>query len=246
MKTQPTASHFIDGEYVEDTGGEPIDVIYPATGEVIATVYAATQAVIERASTARARAQAEWAAMSGTERGRVLRGAARDHARAQPGAVGARDLWTPASRCRRRSVADATSGADALEYFGGMAAGADRRAHPARRGLGLYTIREPLGRLRRASAPGTIPRRSPAGRRAPALACGNAMVFKPSETTPLCALKVAEILIEAGLPAGLFNVVQGMGAVGAALVDGSARRQGVADGLRADRAQGLCRGRRAA
>lgn len=53
---------------------------------------------------------------------------------------------------------------------------------------------------------------------APALACGNAMVFKPSETTPLCALKVAEILHEAGLPAGLFNVVQGAGEVGRSLV----------------------------
>jgi betaine-aldehyde dehydrogenase len=53
---------------------------------------------------------------------------------------------------------------------------------------------------------------------APALACGNSMVFKPSETTPLCALKVAEILVEAGLPAGIYNVIQGMGDVGAALV----------------------------
>jgi betaine-aldehyde dehydrogenase len=53
---------------------------------------------------------------------------------------------------------------------------------------------------------------------APALACGNSIIFKPSETTPLSALKVAEILFEAGLPAGLYNVVQGMGEVGAALV----------------------------
>ena len=53
---------------------------------------------------------------------------------------------------------------------------------------------------------------------APALACGNTMVFKPSETTPLCALKVAEILKEAGLPDGVFNVVQGYGEVGAGLV----------------------------
>ena len=53
---------------------------------------------------------------------------------------------------------------------------------------------------------------------APALACGNAMVFKPSETTPLCALKVAEILHEAGLPAGIYNVIQGLGEVGASLV----------------------------
>ena len=54
---------------------------------------------------------------------------------------------------------------------------------------------------------------------APALAAGNAMIFKPSETTPLSALKLAEIFIDAGAPAGLFNVVQGRGAVGAKLID---------------------------
>ena len=54
---------------------------------------------------------------------------------------------------------------------------------------------------------------------APALACGNTMVFKPSETTPLCALKVAEILHEAGAPAGVYNVIQGYGPVGAALIN---------------------------
>jgi acyl-CoA reductase-like NAD-dependent aldehyde dehydrogenase len=71
--TQPKASHFIGGAYVEDTSGTPIDVIYPATGEVIATVYAATPAIIEQAITSAKVAQAAWAAMTGTERGRILR-----------------------------------------------------------------------------------------------------------------------------------------------------------------------------
>lgn len=77
MNTQPIASHFINGEYVEDTAGTPIDVIYPATGEKIATVYAATPAIIELAITSAKTAQAAWAAMTGTERGRILRRASK-------------------------------------------------------------------------------------------------------------------------------------------------------------------------
>ena len=76
MQTQPTASHFINGAYVEDTAGTPIEVIYPATGEVIATVHAATPAILEKAISSAKAAQVEWAAMSGTERGRILRRAA--------------------------------------------------------------------------------------------------------------------------------------------------------------------------
>ena len=76
MRAQPKASHFIDGEYVEDTGGTVIESIYPATGEVIARLHAATPSIVERAIAAAKRAQPEWAAMSPTARGRVLKRAA--------------------------------------------------------------------------------------------------------------------------------------------------------------------------
>ena len=76
MTQQPKASHFIDGAYIEDTNGEAFDVIYPATGEVIAKLHAATPAIIDKAMDAARRAQKDWAAMTGTERGRVLRRAA--------------------------------------------------------------------------------------------------------------------------------------------------------------------------
>ena len=81
----------------------------------------------------------------------------------------------------------------------------------------VYTVREALGLCVGIGA-WNYPTQIACWKAAPALACGNAMVFKPSETTPLCALKVAEILHEAGLPAGLYNVIQGTGAVGAPLV----------------------------
>ena len=78
---------------------------------------------------------------------------------------------------------------------------------------------------------------------APALACGNAMIFKPSELTPLGALKLGEILAEAGLPPGAFNVVQGGGPVGAALAAHPADRQDLRHRLRPDRREGLRRRR---
>ena len=71
-KTQPQASHFINGRYVEDTAGTAIPVIYPATGEVIATVYSATPAVIEQALACAQAAQKEWAAWTATVRGCVV------------------------------------------------------------------------------------------------------------------------------------------------------------------------------
>ena len=215
MQTQPEASHFIDGAYVEDEGGAPIDVIYPATGEVIATVHAATPEIIDRAITSARAGQKIWAAMSGTERGRVLRRAA-DIMRARNHDLSVLETYDTGKPYQETSVADATSGADALEYFGGLA-GALTGEHIQLGEDWVYTRREPLGLCVGIGA-WNYPTQIACWKGAPALACGNAMIFKPSETTPLSALKVAEILIEAGAPPGVYNVVQGMGEVGAALV----------------------------
>ncbi|UOA31203.1 NAD/NADP-dependent betaine aldehyde dehydrogenase [Sulfitobacter sp. DSM 110093] len=212
---QPTASHFIDGAYVEDTEGTPIPVIYPATGETIATLYAATPAIVEQAITSARKAQAAWAAMTGTERGRILRRAA-DMIRERNHDLSVLETYDTGKPYQETSVADATSGADALEYFGGLA-GSLTGEHIQLGEDWVYTRREALGLCVGIGA-WNYPTQIACWKAAPALACGNAMIFKPSETTPLCALKVAEILIEAGLPAGLFNVVQGMGEVGQSLV----------------------------
>lgn len=215
MQTQPTASHFINGKYVEDTAGTPIEVIYPATGAVIATVHAATPAIIEQAVSAAKAAQAAWAAMSGTERGRILRRAS-DIMRERNHDLSILETYDTGKPYQETSVADATSGADALEYFGGMAATLTGE-HIQLGEDWVYTRREALGVCVGIGA-WNYPTQIACWKGAPALACGNSVIFKPSETTPLCALKVAEILHEAGLPAGLYNVVQGLGDVGAALV----------------------------
>ncbi|NOE33942.1 MULTISPECIES: betaine-aldehyde dehydrogenase [unclassified Ruegeria] len=216
MKFQPQASHFIDGAYVEDTDGAAIDVIYPATGEVIARLHSATPAIVEQALNSAKSAQAAWAAMSGTERGRVLRRAA-DIMRERNYDLSVLETHDTGKPIQETTVADATSGADALEYFGGLAGSLTGEHIPLGGGDFVYTIREALGVCVGIGA-WNYPTQIACWKGAPALACGNTMVFKPSETTPLSALKVAEILIEAGAPKGVYNVIQGYGDVGAALV----------------------------
>lgn len=215
MQTQPKASHFINGEYVEDTAGTPIEVIYAATGEKIAQVYSATPAIVEQALDAARAAWPAWAAMSGTERGRILRRAA-DMIRDRNHELSVLETYDTGKPYQETIAVDATSGADALEYFGGMAATLTGE-HIQLGDDWVYTRREALGVCVGIGA-WNYPTQIACWKGAPALACGNSMVFKPSETTPLCALKVAEILVEAGLPKGIYNVIQGLGDVGAALV----------------------------
>ena len=118
--TQPIASHFINGAYVEDTAGAEIPVIYPATGEQIATVHEATPAIIEQAITSAKAAQKAWAAISGTERGRVLRRAA-DMIRERNYDLSVLETHDTGKPMSETLYVDATSGADSLEYFGGLA-----------------------------------------------------------------------------------------------------------------------------
>lgn len=213
---QPSASHFIDGAYVDDRAGTQIDVIYPATGEIIATVHSATAAIIKHAIDSASSAQNVWAKMRGAERGRVLRKAA-EIMRERNRELSILETYDTGKPLQETLVADATSGADALEYFGGLAATLTGEHIPLGESW-AYTIREPLGVCVGIGA-WNYPTQIACWKSAPSLACGNSMIFKPSETTPLCALKIAEILIEAGAPPGLFNVIQGLGDVGASLVD---------------------------
>ena len=215
---QPVASHFVNGAYLEDNTGKEIPVIYPATGDEIARVYSATDKVCEAAITSAVDAQKDWAALTGRERGRVLTDAAR-LIRERNRALSVLETWDTGKPLQETLAVDATSAADALEYFGGLAASLTGE-HIQLGDDWVYTIREPLGVCLGLGA-WNYPTQISCWKGAPALACGNAMIFKPSETTPLCALKIAEILGEAGAPPGVFNVVQGKGDVGAKLVNDS-------------------------
>jgi betaine-aldehyde dehydrogenase len=215
MKAQPKASHYIDGRFFEDDQGAAIDVIYPATGEIIAKLHAATPAIVEQAVEAARAAQPAWARLKPVERGRILRRAA-DILRARNDELARLETLDTGKPLQETLVADAPSAADALEFLGGAVA-AFNGEFVDLGGPFAYTRREPLGVCVGIGA-WNYPIQIAGWKSGPALAMGNAMVFKPSENTPLSALALAEIYAEAGLPAGLFNVVQGFGDAGAALV----------------------------
>ncbi len=217
MRAQPKASHFIDGEYVDDAAGTPFESIYPATGEVIARLHAATPAIVEKAIAAAKRAQPEWAAMSPTARGRILKRAA-EIMRQRNRELSELETLDTGKPIQETIVADPTSGADSFEFFGGVAPAALNGDYIPLGGDFAYTKRVPLGVCVGIGA-WNYPQQIACWKGAPALVAGNAMVFKPSENTPLGALKIAEILIEAGLPKGLFNVIQGDRSTGPLLVN---------------------------
>ncbi|MCT2538729.1 betaine-aldehyde dehydrogenase [Sedimentimonas flavescens] len=214
MKAQPKASHFVNGEWLEDTAGEVIEVIYPGTLEVIARLHAATPAVVDAAISGAATAQRKWAAMKPVERARILRRAA-DIIRERGEELARLETLDTGKPIQETRCADWPSGADSLEFFAGLAPTLTGETIPLG-GDFAYTIREPLGVCVGIGA-WNYPSQIACWKAAPALSTGNTMVFKPSEMTPLGALQLAQIFVEAGMPAGVFNVIQGRGAVGAAL-----------------------------
>ncbi|MBU0581881.1 MAG: betaine-aldehyde dehydrogenase [Alphaproteobacteria bacterium] len=215
MRAQPRSSHYINGRFVDDERGASIPVIYPATGETIAMLHSATENIVELAVEAAREAQPAWARLKPVERGRILRRAA-DLLRARNADLARLETLDTGKALQETLVADAPSAADCLEYLGGAVA-AFTGDYVDLGGPFAYTRREALGVCVGIGA-WNYPIQIAGWKSAPALAMGNAMVFKPSESTPLSALALAEIYTEAGLPDGLFNVVQGYGDVGAALV----------------------------
>ncbi|HHK75205.1 MAG TPA: betaine-aldehyde dehydrogenase, partial [Rhizobiales bacterium] len=202
------------GACVEDKGGEEIASCFAATGEVIATVHGATPAIIEAAVSSARQAQGPWAARPGAERGRILLRAAQI-LRERNDEIARIETLDTGKALSETLCVDVVSAADNLEYFGHIAATMSGEMIRLDSGF-AYTQREALGVCAGLGA-WNYPIQVAAWKLAPALACGNGFVFKPSELTPLSALVLAEILSEAGLPDGVFNVIQGGGDVGAAL-----------------------------
>ena len=192
--------------------GERFASINPATGEVLGYVSAAGPAQINAAVRAAQDAQVKWAAMTGAERARVLRRAAQLlRARNQELAeLESRDTGKP---IQETLVVDVISGADCLEYFASLAQSLSGEHIDLGAQAFGYTRREPLGVVAGIGA-WNYPLQIACWKAAPALACGNAMIFKPAELTPFTAVKLEQILIEAGLPAGVFQVVQGFADTG--------------------------------
>ncbi|HKY48033.1 MAG TPA: betaine-aldehyde dehydrogenase [Acidimicrobiia bacterium] len=211
----PEQKLYIDGGYVDATSGETFETINPATGQVITTVQHAGPADVDRAVRS-ARAGFEiWRELNGTERSRILRRAAA-LLRDRNEELARLEVLDTGKPFQEAVAVDILSGADALDYFAGLAPGIHGDTFDLGKSWG-YTRREPLGVCVGIGA-WNYPIQIACWKSAPALACGNSMVFKPAELTPLTALKLAEIFTEAGLPDGVFNVVQGDHRTGEALV----------------------------
>jgi betaine-aldehyde dehydrogenase len=193
-------------------GGERFASINPATGEVLGYVTAAGSPQIDAAVSAAQKAQVAWGAMTGSERGRVLRRAA-DILRSRNQELAeleTRDTGKPIQETR---VVDVASGADCFEYFAGLAQSLSGEHIDLGSQAFGYTRREPLGVVAGIGA-WNYPLQIACWKAAPALACGNAMIFKPAELTPFTAVKLEEILLQAGAPPGVFQVVQGFAETG--------------------------------
>lgn len=200
---------YIHGQYTDATSGKTFDSINPATGEVIATIQQASQTDIEAAVKSAAEGQKVWAAKTAVERSRILRRAV-DILRERNDELAQLETLDTGKAFSETSTVDIVTGADVLEYYAGLATAIQGEQVPLRESSFFYTRREPLGVVAGIGA-WNYPIQIALWKSAPALAAGNAMIFKPSEVTPLTAFKLAEIYSEAGLPAGVFNVVQGAG-----------------------------------
>ena len=200
-------SLYIAGKNTQATSGETFSSINPANGEVIATLGQASQQDLELAIESAKQGFAIWSAMAPIERSRILLKAV-EILRARNDELAALEVADTGKPLQEAIEVDVASGADVIEYFAGLVPAMQGDQQPLGESQFFYTRREPLGICAGIGA-WNYPIQIAMWKSAPALAAGNAMIFKPSEETPLTALKLAEIFTKAGLPDGVFNVVQG-------------------------------------
>lgn len=200
-------SLYIDGKSIPATSGETFISTNPANGEAIATLGQASQADLELAIESAKRGFAVWSAMTAIERSRILLNAVKI-LRERNNDLAKLEVMDTGKPLQEAVEVDVASGADVIEYFAGLVPAMQGDQQPLSESQFFYTRREPLGICAGIGA-WNYPIQIAMWKSAPALAAGNAMIFKPSEETPLTALKLAEIFTEAGLPDGVFNIVQG-------------------------------------
>ncbi|MGH3628931.1 MAG: aldehyde dehydrogenase family protein [Sciscionella sp.] len=210
----------IDGRWRAATSGASFLTCDPATGTVLAEIAEAGSADVDEAVTAARRALGDpaWAGLTPAERGVLLWRVAdlMERDAEQMATLESRDQGQPIALARAASVRGAI---DHFRYFAGWCTKLDGRVPATSRpGTLNYTRRMPVG-VCGLITPWNFPLLIAAWKLAPALACGNTVVLKPAEQTPLTALRLAELMLEAGVPAGVVNVVTGGPEVGQAIVE---------------------------
>ena len=198
---------YIHGDHVESSSGETFNSINPANGEVIATIGQASEDDVEKAILSAEKGFSEWSQMSAFERGRILLKAVKI-LRERNDELAELEVIDCGKPLQEANCVDIETGADVIEYYAGLAPALQGAQQDLDSDTFFISKREPLGVCAGIGA-WNYPIQIACWKSAACLAAGNSMVFKPSEETPLSVLKLAEIYTEAGMPAGVFNVVQG-------------------------------------
>src|SRR5205823_2289735 len=212
---------FIDGDFVDARSGATFATINPATEEKIADVASAGVEDVDAAVKA-ARAQmepgSEWQKMKPRDRAKVLWRLA-DMLGARAEEIGRIETLDNGKPIFESQFVDTPAAAECLYYFAGWSGKVTGETIPVQDNAFTYTLREPVGVVG-AIVPWNFPLMLAVWKIAPALACGNTVIVKPASNTSLSLLQFAEYAKEAGLPAGVLNVIPGRGSVvGNAMVD---------------------------
>ncbi|MET9692623.1 aldehyde dehydrogenase family protein [Streptomyces sp. NPDC006514] len=207
---------FIGGKFVDGADGATIEVYDPHDGSLLAEVAEARATDVDRAVGAATKAFETWRHFSAERRGRLLLRLAdliEEHAE-ELALLETRDTGHPIRDTRNLDVPRTAA---TFRYFGGMADKLQGSVIPVEPGFLDYVTREPVGVVGQI-VPWNFPLMFTSWKMGPALAAGNTVVIKPSELTPLSTLRIAELMAEAGFPAGVVNVVTGYGATAGARI----------------------------
>ncbi len=213
---------FINGDWREAASGKRFETINPATGEVIASIASAGVADVDAAVTAARKAfderEGDWRKMSAADRGKLLWKIA-DLIEGNIDELARLETWDNGKPIFESRYVDMPMVVEVFRYYAGWATKIHGETIPAKGNYFNYTLREPLGVVA-AITPWNFPLLLASWKIAPAMAAGNTIIHKPASLTTLSALKLAAIMQEAGVPAGVFNVITGKGSeVGDALVE---------------------------
>ena len=210
--------NYIGGQYHDPVEGGWIDNVNPATGEVYASIARSTAADVERAVSAAREAFPAWSALTAKRRSEILMAISRGIAKHMDDLALAEsnDQGKPLSLARSVDIPRAI---DNMAFFATEILHTHTEAYQTDQHVMNYVTRSPLGVVGCIS-PWNLPLYLFTWKIAPALAAGNTVVAKPSELTPMTAFLLGQICTDAGLPAGVLNIVHGYGAeVGAAIVE---------------------------
>jgi aldehyde dehydrogenase (NAD+) len=200
----------IDGQWVDPVDGKSFETVNPATGETIARVAEGNAKDVDKAVKAARRAleSGPWGKMDAVERGQLLFKLA-DLVEKNAGELAALESLN-CGKTITDSVGDMAGTANTLRYYAGWADKIEGKTVPVRGSFLSYTLRQPVGVVGQI-IPWNFPLLMLAWKWGPALACGNTIVMKPAEQTPLTALRIGELALEAGFPPGVVNLINGFG-----------------------------------